>query len=306
MRLLLAALCWSSAAWAEPPEKLADGVYAILHADATPDWPNGNTLVVVGERGVLVLDANYLPSAARADIAAIKKLTPRPVRWLVNSHWHYDHNNGNAEYRKAFPGVEIVAHVETRRLMDANCARYNRGLGAKSSPELAKFEYAAPTVTFERELTIDLGGREARVVHLGRGNTPGDTLVHLARERIVASGDLVVAPVPYAWNSYPLEWIATLRALRGLQPAIVLPGHGPVMRDLGYVEDVEALLESVVRQVRELQETGKTLDEVRAALDLRAFHDRMVAGDAAQEEVWTESVVKALVERAWQSVRGGI
>jgi hypothetical protein len=78
------------------------------------------------------------------------------------------------------------------------------------------------------------------------------------------------------------------------------------MRDLRYVEDVEALLESVVRQVRELQETGKTLDEVRAALDLRAFHDRMVAGDAAQEEVWTESVVKALVERAWQSVRGGI
>jgi glyoxylase-like metal-dependent hydrolase (beta-lactamase superfamily II) len=306
MRLALAALLWSSVAWAAPPEKLADGVYAIIHPDATPDWPNGNTLVVVGERGVLVLDANYLPSAARADIAAIKKLTPRPVKWLVNSHWHYDHNNGNAEYRKAFPGVEIVAHVETRRLMDANCARYNRGLGAKSSAELARFEYAGPTVTFEREMRIDLGGREARVVHLGRGNTPGDVIVHLPREKIVAAGDLVVAPVPYAWNSYPLDWIETLRALRGLSPAVLVPGHGPVMRDMGYVEEVEALLGSVVRQVGELQAGGKTLDEVRAALDLRAFRERMVGGDAAQEEVWTESVMKALVERAWQATRGGI
>src|SRR5687767_2556052 len=111
MRLVaIAVLLCARVAWAAP-EKLAEGVYAIIHPDATPDWPNGNTLVVVGERGVLVLDANYLPSAARADIAAIRKLTKAPVRWLVNSHWHYDHNNGNAEYRKAFPSVEIVAHV---------------------------------------------------------------------------------------------------------------------------------------------------------------------------------------------------
>ena len=306
MRLVVLALLLVTSTAAAAPEKLADGVWAIIHPDATPDWPNGNTLVVVGERGVLVLDANYLPSAAKADIAAIRRLTKLPVKWLVNSHWHYDHNNGNAEYRKAFPGVEIVAHEETRRILDANAVRYNRALGVKSSPELGRFEYAAPTVTFQRELRLDLGGREARVLHLGRGNTPGDVVVHLPKERIVATGDLVVAPVPYAWYSYPAEWIATLRLVRQLAPAIVLPGHGPVMRDLGYVEQVEALLQTVVDQVRELQASGKTLDEVRAAIDLRAAHGRMVGGDAEREIVWKESIVNALVERAWQSARGGI
>jgi glyoxylase-like metal-dependent hydrolase (beta-lactamase superfamily II) len=94
-------------------ERVGDGVYVILHADATDEWPHGNTGVVVGDDGVLVVDATYLPSRARADIALIRAITGRPVRYLVYTHWHFDHNNGAVAYKRAFPGITIVSERES-------------------------------------------------------------------------------------------------------------------------------------------------------------------------------------------------
>jgi glyoxylase-like metal-dependent hydrolase (beta-lactamase superfamily II) len=348
MGFLLAATL-ALATTAAAPIEVAPGVHVLVHADATDSWPHGNTVVVIGERGVLVVDATYLPSAARADIAAIRKLTPRPVRWLVNTHWHYDHNFGNAAYRQAFPGVEIIAHVETRRLMDANVPRYAKTVitdgaaprkelaamrarlasgkddagGALAGQALAKlrddiarreneqrelaaWSYAGPTLAYRDELRLDLGGREAHVLHLGRGNTPGDSVVWLPAEKVVAAGDLVVAPVPYAWSSYPAEWIPTLRRLVGLGATTIVPGHGPVMKDHAYVAEVIALLESVTSQVARLSARNLTADEVRRSIDLAAAKERFCAGDAEREEVWASSIETALVDRAWSWSRGGL
>jgi glyoxylase-like metal-dependent hydrolase (beta-lactamase superfamily II) len=99
-------------------ERLADGVYAIIHDDATDQWPHGNTGVVVYDDGVLVVDATYLPSRARADIALIRGLSDKPVRDLVNTHWHMDHTYGNEAYRDAFPDVVIVSERETREFSE--------------------------------------------------------------------------------------------------------------------------------------------------------------------------------------------
>src|SRR6185369_17286347 len=78
--------------------RLAEGVYTIRHPDPTDDFPDGNTTVVIGGDSVLVVDTCYLPSSARSDIALIKSWTDKPVRYIVNTHWHYDHNNGNSAY----------------------------------------------------------------------------------------------------------------------------------------------------------------------------------------------------------------
>ena len=101
-------------------ERVADGVYAIIHDDATDQWPHGNTGVVVGDDGVLVVDSDYLPSRARADIALIRSLTDKPVKYLVITHWHFDHNNGTVAYRDAFPGVTIVSERATRDYIELN------------------------------------------------------------------------------------------------------------------------------------------------------------------------------------------
>jgi cyclase len=106
--------------------ELAAGVYTIRHPDPTDDFPDGNTTVVVGEREVLVIDTGYLPSSADADIARIRRWTDKPVRWVVNTHWHNDHVGGNQRYRLAWPGAEVVGHEETRRMVDARVRSYVR------------------------------------------------------------------------------------------------------------------------------------------------------------------------------------
>ena len=302
IRTLTAALLFVTAASPAPsvPQTvtIADGVYAILHPDANANWPNGNTAVIVGSRSVLVVDSNYLPSAARGDIEIIRSLTAKPVQFLVNTHWHYDHNNGNAEYRKAFPLVRIVAHRETRRLMDANSRRH-----AATAPELAGFQYEPPDTSFDTALTLDLGGREVRVANFGRGNTPGDAVVFLPAEQVLITGDLVVAPVPYCYNSYPLDWLHALASLKDLHAATIVPGHGTVQHDYRYIDRVSALLESVIAQVQ--RSPGRTVDAIRKDVDLTRFREQFAGDDPERGELFDDSVGRALLERIVLTVRGG-
>ena len=101
-------------------ERVADGVYVIIHDNATDEWPHGNTGVIVGQDAVAVIDATYLPSRARADIALIRQVTPKPVRYLIYTHWHFDHNNGGIAYREAFPDVAIVSQRDNARFIELN------------------------------------------------------------------------------------------------------------------------------------------------------------------------------------------
>src|SRR5438270_1888872 len=97
--------------------RLTDGVYEIRHKDAPDHFLHGNTVVVIGDSGVLVVDSCYLPSTALEDIAQIRQWTNKPVRYLLNTHWHNDHVQGNASYAAAFPAITIIAQTETAKLM---------------------------------------------------------------------------------------------------------------------------------------------------------------------------------------------
>jgi len=107
-------------------ERVADGIYVIIHDNATDEWPHGNTGVVVGEDAVAVIDATYLPSRARADIALIRRITPKPVRYLIYTHWHFDHNNGGIAYREAFPDIAIVSQRDNARYIELNGIWWSR------------------------------------------------------------------------------------------------------------------------------------------------------------------------------------
>jgi cyclase len=311
--------------------ELARGVYSIRHADAPDAFPQGNTTVVIGERDVLVVDSCYLPSSAREDIAQIRTWTSKPVRYLVNTHWHFDHTMGNGVYWATFPGLDIVAHAETaRRSRDYNpgwFARFPRradlfrkALAEGKDPdgnvltEVEKREYAdalrglAPVqaefstltdrtanVTFEHSLTLDLGGREVQLRFLGRGNTAGDAIVYLPRERIVVTGDLVVHPVPYMFSGFPSELVLTLRALDGLDYDVLVPGHGEVLRGPRAHEYVDALadftaavIDAVEQQVAVIGSGQRNLEPVRAAVqktfDVARWRDRFAGADPANRD----------------------
>jgi glyoxylase-like metal-dependent hydrolase (beta-lactamase superfamily II) len=324
---------------AQPGRKitqLADGVYEIQHE------PNGNTTVIIGDRQVFVVDACFLPSAAREDISQIRKWTDKPVSFVLNTHFHNDHNLGNRIYMDAFPALTIIAHVETKKDMDmfgpGSLSREERGkskiLQMQSSgkgpdgqdlsdddkkqlkdalaqqeaviAELKDIKFQSATLTFDHDFSIDLGNREVQVKFLGRGNTAGDAVVYLPKEKIVITGDLVVDPIPYFYDGYPVEWIQTLENLAALDAATIVPGHGTIMHDKTRVYLIRDLIKSAVDQMNEkLRQTGpamfQSLDDVKAAVDLTSFRQRFAGdnkdlGEAFDEEA--SHLVKLVFEEA--------
>lgn len=114
-------------------EKIGNGVYAILHQNATDQWPHGNTGVVIGDNEVLVIDACYLPSRAKADIKLIQSITSKPVKYLVFTHWHFDHNNGTIAYKQAYPGITIISERESARWIELNAIWWSKMINAPNS-----------------------------------------------------------------------------------------------------------------------------------------------------------------------------
>jgi glyoxylase-like metal-dependent hydrolase (beta-lactamase superfamily II) len=337
---LVAASAVSPAQTARKVTRLAEGVYAIEHARRP--FESGNTTVIIGERQVFVVDSCFLPSAAREDIAQIRQWTDKPVSFLLNTHFHNDHNLGNRAYLEAFPALTIMAHAETKadmdrfgpgsfhrlqqetaplqQMLDTGKTRGGTALTADDRAAVrAELERRAPgieevrlvkfqsaTMTFDHDFTIDLGNREVDVRFLGRGNTAGDAVVVLPKERIAVVGDLVVYPVPYIYDGYPVEWIQTLEKLSRLDVDTIVPGHGPVMHDMAYVLLVRDLLRSAVDQMNtRLAATfpamALTLDDVKGSVDLSVFRQRFVGAgknlDPAFDEMAT-NLVKVVFEEA--------
>ncbi|MBA4137780.1 MAG: hypothetical protein C0518_10730 [Opitutus sp.] len=318
--------------------QLAEGVHVIRHPDAPDGFPQGNTTVVIGNESVLVVDSCYLPSAAREDIAQIRQWTGKPVRYLVNTHWHYDHQLGNGAYADEFPGLAIIAHAETRdqirgmnpgwferypetfariqKTLDTGIRSNGQPLTAELRPRLEQAlagrksvqeEFIArpgrvPNVTLDREMTIDLGGRIVRVLHLGRGNTAGDVVVHLPVEGIVAAGDLIDTPVPYIGSGYLRDQADTLQAMARLEPKWFVPGHGDVLsaekgqahvqltRD--YLLDVTAKMKAAVHKLgNNPADFEKVKAEVLKTVDFDAWRQKFV-GDNKDDQAYFDGFPK--------------
>jgi len=321
--------------------KLAEGVYEIRHPDAPDTFPQGNTTVIIGDRGVFVVDSCLLPSSAREDIAQIKKWTDKPVMFLLNTHWHFDHTLGNATYAAAFPGLQIIAHAHARKeitefnpgaverypqrrerfkkildsgndadgkpLSDADRRDYEKSL-AGLEPVLAEFKDAKqlpPNVSYDREMTVDLGNREIQIKWLGRANTAGDSVVYLPKEKIVMTGDILDHPVPYMFGGFPADFPKTLRALRELDATTIVPGHGDVQHDKTYIDQVIAMMESVNNEVRRELLLGKRLADVQEAapkaLNSEAIKQQFAGDDKDNHDFFDQSF-EGLIKAAFNQL----
>jgi len=323
--------------------KVADGIYVIRHKeDPSPGYLLGNTTVIIGQRETFVVDSGQMPSQAREDIAQIRQLTGKPVRYLLNTHWHTDHNGGNHEYMEAFPSVAIIATSETRQMMDGFAphvlpswtkqGRESRagltkilesGKGSDGKPltkekkntiaarlkmvddfvaDANTFVYQAPTLMFDKQLTVDMGAtREVRVQFLGRANTGGDAIVYLPKEKVLITGDILVYPVPFAYDGYPSEWIQTLRTMAEFDVETIVPGHGDVLHDKTYLNQVRELLTFITNQVDQQLGANRdaTLEEVRKAIDLSEFRTKFAQGDPRAAAFFDNSIRDGFVEIAY-------
>lgn len=323
--------------------KIADGVYAFLPPDSKTPFVSGNSLVAIGHDRALVVDTGHVPAVTRRMIAEIKRLTNVPVAYVVNTHWHFDHIVGNGEYASAFPGVSIISTASTRSHIEAQVPGYpaqmttqvTAGLAAirqllqdgrkkdgsplsaddreffeaeihdfeSAAPAVREMTYAAPTLTFDGELTVDLGKRTVRILFLGRGNTAGDAVVYVPDARVVATGDLLVAPVPYATAPFMFEWPATMRKLMALDADTILPGHGPLMHDWAFARRVVDLIEAVNAQVKSAVADDLSLDETRKRMDVASQRKELAGEDPFQRRIFDTFFQPGAVQRAYDEAR---
>jgi glyoxylase-like metal-dependent hydrolase (beta-lactamase superfamily II) len=182
---------------------------------------------------------------------------------------------------------------------------------AQTMRELADYDrnveglyVAAPTETFADRLVLDDPARPVELIHPGRANTDGDLAAWLPRQKVLATGDIVVAPIPFGIGSYPADWLRSLRVLRAYQFRLLIPGHGAPQRDRAYLDRLAGLIAEVRRQVAPLAAAHLSLDETRKKVDL-SRERRLFAGDDPWLGLWFEQYwAQPFLKAAWQEASG--
>ncbi len=321
---------------------IADGVYQFMTMRDSY-VRQLNSVVVVNERDVLVFDTNTRPSSARIILDRIRRITDKPVRYVVNSHHHPDHWSGNEVYVKAFPGVEIISTEQTRQFMQAVDAawpaRFTETLKAMEMAvgketatgkladgtdlsserrrrdendlrdyrsfvdEMTNLHRIYPTLVYRDQLTLLHGGREFRFMSV-TGDAEGTTVLYLPNEKILVTGDAVSYPIPYV-TPPPSRQARSLRALAQLDVDVIVPGHGPAFRDKRFIALEAQLLESVVRGVRAALRRGVlTLDEIQREVTAEELREQFTHDDADLDARYRDRV-KYIVRIAIREARDG-
>ena len=322
-------------------QKVADGVYLFLSSRHGDVGFVGNSIAILSEEGVLVFDAGCVPSDSAAVLAEIRKLTDKPVRYLVNSHWHWDHWQGNQTYKAAFPVLEIISQENTRTLMrDVSVPRtendlkalpgyidsLRKDLSAKKAAhgpndELHDLEqllqadknflaqkqsvlFTYPNFTFSESATIWLGMREIRLFH-AQAITSGDTYAYLPKQKILITGDILVRPIPFAvGGTFPADWIVTLQKLIALDPEVVIPGHGAHQGAKEALVQNLRLFQRVVQQVRDAKAEGLNEDQTLETIskNQKELADIIGVTEASLLPAFKPFFLEVFVRRAYQEL----
>ena len=227
------------------------------------DWFDVNVTLIGGARGLLAVDTHASARAARTVIEDVRRLGVGEVVGVVNTHEHFDHTFGNAEFRTAYGAIPIHAH-ETAAERTASAGERIKGLYAADPDDPHRDEVLDTVVEpadhpFSSAVALDLGDRWVELVHPGRGHTAGDLVVRVPDADVLLAGDLVEesGPPGLGDDSYPLEWPLSLDIVLGLTTgdSVVVPGHGaPVDRD--FVEEQRNTIGIVAETIRDLATRG--------------------------------------------------
>lgn len=281
---------------------IAEGVYLAVGTGALSS--ESNAVVVVNASDVLVVDALTSPAAAWAFQRELRTITSKPIRYLVLTHFHYDHSYG----AQAFPpGVELITSEFTRAMMadgknlshptaagnrtfaNAQVGNMTRALDTASTPavrrplaknrslwqeylkSIATVKPVVPNLTVTERMTLNRGGRDIVIFHPGPAHTAGDLVVWLPKERILATGDLLQPGLPYMADGFFPGWPNVLDSLQAMNPAVVLPGHGEAFTDQAVIARLSGYLRDIYGQAVALRNEGLGIDDVAKRLELSKY-----------------------------------
>jgi cyclase len=277
---------------------IVPGVYSAIGTGAMN--VGSNSAVIVNQDDVLIVDSHISPESGRAMMTELEAITDKPVRFLVNTHFHYDHVNGNQVFA---PAAEIIGHTFTRQKLTGDIlqrgmfADLRRSLpsqlddlkarGGTEADEAAKARLeqqlrvqtafarsldtlvvTPPTVTLDDRMTIFRGDREIRLLYLGRGHTGGDLVVYLPNEHVLCTGDLLVNGVPNLIDGFIQDWPETLEKLKPLDYTDVIPGHGEPFTGKERIDWLQAFLRDLWQQTVSLHDQKVPVDEAARRIDM--------------------------------------
>ena len=278
-------------------EKVADGVY--LAVARVRRVINSSSAIFVGSKDVLVVDSQNSPSATAALIAQMKKeVTTKPVRYVVNTHFHDDHIHGNSAYKALGSKVDFIATKTTADLMAQETdLRLKRTLGAiatlkerakeylakaASDPERAfyaeqirqweafqeemkSFSVELPTITFADAHVIKDSVHDLHIEWHGLAHTAGDVVVFCPQKKVVATGDMILGGMPYFPDAFPRLWPKTIDSVGSRGFDLILPAHGPILRR-NRMKNMRDYIEEHTAKVEEGMKAGKTIDELKSSI----------------------------------------
>ena len=236
-------------------EKLSDTTYMLVGS-------GGNIGLSIGDDAVFVIDDQFAPLTPKIK-EAIAKLTKKPVQFVLNTHYHFDHTGGNENFGK--DGALIVAHDNVRKRMSSE-----QLIGFLGMKQAASAKPALPVVTFAGDITFHINGEEVFAFHVPRAHTDGDAIIHFRGSDVIHMGDV------YFNGFYPFIDSASNGTADGVIAAVdralalatdktrIIPGHGP----LATKKDLQAyreLLATVTQRIKDLRKSGKSDDEIKAA-----------------------------------------
>jgi cyclase len=257
--------------------KVAGNVYVFTSSGGNIGATAGNIAASVGEDGVTLIDDQFAPLAPKIR-AALKQVAPKPVRFVINTHWHQDHTGGNAEFAET---ATIISHANVRkRLITGSETRlpafwFGPGVFDEFPPVAGK---ALPVVTCEQGISLWWNGEEIRAIHPGRGHTDGDLVVWFTKSNVVHMGD------DYFAGAFPFVDVANGGSVRGLIQSLdviigqipadarIIPGHGPVT-GVDELRKYRNMLDGTVAAVKKGLDAGKTVEQMQREKILAPWED---------------------------------
>lgn len=318
---------------------LTDHVHLVWCGRGSTDGPfEGNTVVVEQKDGLVVLDGGGAPASGASIVEQIKGFSKKPVRYLIYTHYHGDHNLGAGEFLKAWPAVTIISTEATRQNMLSAAMDYIKTYGKDHEgmvefatkekddaklPDAVRAHWATAArrgvgmieaytglkaypahLTFTDHLTLHDEEAPVEILFLGKANTDGDAVLWLPKQRVLATGDIVVNPVPYASASYPGEWIGVLEKLKAFDFAFLVPGHGPLQKDRAYLDKLIGALTDIRTRIGPLATGNLSVDEIRKQFDAEPLLQAFAGDDRWDRAQMKGFFLNAIVSNAVKEARG--
>lgn len=267
--LLVTPLTWAGLP-APKVQKVNDRIYALIGPMEFPNPGNQgymvNSTVIIGEKGVILIDTGFTDEIGKHLAATIAKLTPKPVTHIINTHHHGDHTLGNV----AFPGAQIISSEKCRSELEKTGAEWIEIVESSTGRKFPNTRPVLAHTTYQENTRVDLtidGVRMVLWTPFG-SHTAGDMLIYLPDDKVLVAGDVLVHRIMPAFrDAYVKNWVGTLEEVGRLDFKTAIPGHGPLMTKADALK-FQRMMARFYAGVEAGYKKGLTDSEIRKTLDL--------------------------------------